>query len=103
MFWSKTVPKGYMISAHRSPADPEKAAAYREFAKPALEAAGGRFLAVGGQVVAKENGVAERTILIEFESFEAAVAAYESDAYQEALRALDGGADRDIRLFEGLE
>ena len=103
MFWSKTVPKGYKISAHRSPADPEKAAAYREFAKPALEAAGGRFLAVGGQVVAKENGVAERTILIEFESFEAAVAAYESDAYQEALRALDGGADRDIRLFEGLE
>ena len=103
MFWSKTVRKGYMISAHRSPADPEKAAAYREFAKPALEAAGGRFLAVGGQVVAKENGVAERTILIEFESFEAAVAAYESDAYQEALRALDGGADRDIRLFEGLE
>ena len=103
MFWSKTVPKGYMISGHRSPADPEKAAAYREFAKPALEAAGGRFLAVGGQVVAKENGVAERTILIEFESFEAAVAAYESDAYQEALRALDGGADRDIRLFEGLE
>ena len=97
------MPKGYMISAHRSPADPDKAAAYREFAKPAIEAAGGKFLAGGGQVVAKENGIAERTILIEFESFEAAVAAYESDAYQEALRALDGGADRDIRLLEGLD
>lgn len=97
------MPKGYMISAHRSPADPDKAAAYREFAKSAIEAAGGKFLAGGGKVVAKENGVAERTILIEFESLEAAVAAYESDAYQKALRALDGGADRDIRLFEGLD
>ena len=40
--------------------------------------------------------------MIEFESYEAAIAAYESKAYQEALRVLDGGADRDIRLFEGL-
>lgn len=96
------MPKGYMISAHRSPADPDKSAAYRELAIPALEGAGGKFLAAGGKVVAKENGVEERTILIEFESFDAAVAAFEGDAYQEAIRALDGGADRDIRLFEGL-
>ena len=41
---------------------------------------GGKFLASGGRVVAKENGIAERTILIEFESFETAVAAFESDA-----------------------
>ncbi len=96
------MPKGYMISAHRSTANPEKATAYRALAVPALEAAGGTFLAAGGRVVAKENGREERTILIEFDSFEAAVAAYESDAYQAALAALDGGADRDIRLFEGV-
>lgn len=59
-----------MISAHRSPADPEKAAAFRKSAKSALEGAGGKFLASGGQVVARENGIAERTILIEFENFE---------------------------------
>ena len=53
--------------------------------------------------MAKENGLAERTVLIEFESMEAAIAAYESAAYQEALAVLSGGADRDIRLFEGLE
>ena len=97
------MPKGYMISAHRSTANPEKAAAYRALAIPALEAAGGKFLAAGGRVTAKENGRDERTILIEFESFEAAIAAYESDDYQLALAALDGGADRDIRLFEGVE
>ena len=97
------MPKGYMISAHRSTANPENATAYRALAIPALEAAGGKFLAAGGRVVAKENGRDERTILIEFDSFEAAVAAYESDAYKLVLAALDGGADRDIRLFEGVE
>ena len=70
------MPKGYMISAHRSTANPEKATAYRALALPAMESAGGKFLAAGGRVVAKENGREERTILIEFESFEAAIAAY---------------------------
>ena len=97
------MPKGYMISAHRKEADPVKRAAYLELAAPALEAAGGRFLAKGGRVQARENGIAGRTILIEFESYEAAVSAYDSEPYREALRALDGGADRDIRLFEGVE
>ena len=97
------MPKGYMISAHRSSADPDKAAAYRKIAVPALKKHGGKFLAGGGQVIAKENGIAERTILIEFESFQSAIAAYESEDYQNALTVLDGGADRDIRLFEGLD
>ena len=39
--------------------------------------------------------------MVEFESFEKAKAAYNSDDYQAALKALDGGADRDIRIFEG--
>ena len=96
------MPKGYMISAHRSEADPVKRAAYLEIAEDALIAAGGRFLAKGGKVVAKENGIVQRTVLIEFDSFDAAVAAYESEGYQKALDALVGGADRDIRLFEGI-
>ena len=97
------MPKGYMISAHRSEADPGKRAAYLELAGPAIMAAGGRFLAGGDcRVVAKENGIAQRTVLIEFDSFDAAGAAYESEAYQKALEALSGGADRDVRLFEGI-
>ena len=88
--------KGYMISAHRCAADLEKASAYRDLAVPALISMGGKFLSAGGRVVAKENGLAERTILIEFESFEAAVNAYESEAYQKALKLLSGGADRDV-------
>ena len=95
--------KGYMLSAHRKEADPVKREAYMKLASSALEAAGGKFLAKGGRIEARENGLAERTILIEFISYEAAIAGYECEAYQEALRALDGGADRDIRLFEGLD
>ena len=53
-------------------------------------------------MVAKENGLAQTTTVIEFESFEAAVAAYESEDYQNALEALAGGSDRDIRLIEGV-
>ena len=49
-----------------------------------------------------KNGVKEQTVLIEFESLEKALQAYESPEYQEALKALDGGADRDFRIFEGL-
>ena len=41
-------------------------------------------------------------MLIEFHSYEAAVAAYDCPAYQKALEALDNGADRDIRIFEGV-
>ena len=73
-----------------------------KLAIPAIEGAGGKILAKGGRVQARENGIAERTVLVEFETFEAAVAAYESAPYQEALRALEGGADREIRLFEGV-
>jgi uncharacterized protein (DUF1330 family) len=97
------MPKGYMLSAHRKLADPEKAEAYRALARPALEAMGGKIIAAADNIVAKESGRTERTVLIQFESMAAAVAAYESDAYKEALDALEGGADRDIRLFEGLE
>ena len=96
------MPKGYMISAHRSEADPVKRAAYLELAGPAIEAAGGKILSKGARVVAKENGLAQQTVIIEFESFEAAVAAYESADYQKALEALAGGSDRDIRLIEGV-
>jgi uncharacterized protein (DUF1330 family) len=49
-----------------------------------------------------EGGTALRTTLIEFDTVKAAVDAYNSSAYQEALRALGDGARRDIRIVEGI-
>jgi uncharacterized protein (DUF1330 family) len=95
--------KAYWINAFLVVRDPEKLAAYAALAGPAIEAAGGRFLARGPAAAAFEDGRMERTTLIEFPSVDAAVAAYHSPAYQDALRALDGAADRDIRIVEAVD
>jgi uncharacterized protein (DUF1330 family) len=92
--------KAYWINTFRSIHDEQKLAAYIELAGPAMRAAGGRFLARGLPARAFESGLVERTTLIEFDSVEDAVAAYDSPAYQEALRALDDGAERDLRIIE---
>ena len=86
--------KGYWVGAYRSISDPTALASYAKLAGPAVEAAGGRFLARGGTVKTHEAGVNERTVIVEFASFELAQAAYESKAYKEALAALGGGAVR---------
>ncbi|MEQ8179858.1 MAG: DUF1330 domain-containing protein [Amphiplicatus sp.] len=92
--------KAYWINSFQSVSDPEKLGAYIKLAGPAMRAAGGRFLARGQPARAFEEGVMERLTLIEFDSVEAAVAAYESDAYQAALRVLGDGAVRDLRIIE---
>ena len=98
------MPKGYWVSAYRTISDPEKLAAYNKLAALAVKAAGGRtFVRGGGRVVAREAGIAERTVLVEFDSFEQAVAAYESAAYQEALAVLSDGVERDFRIVEGFD
>jgi uncharacterized protein (DUF1330 family) len=96
------VAKGYWVSAYRTISDPEKLAAYNKLAGPAVAAGGGRPFVRGGRVVAHDDGVAERVVLIEFDSFEQAVAAHASEAYQQALLVLADGVERDFRIVEGL-
>jgi uncharacterized protein (DUF1330 family) len=97
------VAKGYWVSVYRTISDPEKLAAYTKLAGPAVQAGGGRRLVRGGRVVAHDAGIAEFTVLIEFDSFEQALAARESEAYQEALVALSDGVERDFRIVEGID
>ncbi len=92
--------KPYWINTFRSVRDPEKLARYVELAGPVMHQAGGRFLARGQPVRVFEAGVYERTVIIEFDSVEHAIAAYKSPGYQAALRALGDGAVRDIRIIE---
>ena len=94
--------KAYWVSTYRAVKDAEKVAAYAKLAGPALTAAGGRFLARGAPSMAYELGLIERTVLVEFDNVEQAIAAHDSPAYQAALAALGDGADRDIRLIEGV-
>jgi len=93
--------KGYWVTCYREISDPAKLAAYAQLAGPALEAAGGRFLARGVASKVYEDGRPERTVLIEFDSVDQAVAAHNSPAYQKALAALADGAVRDLRIVAG--
>ncbi len=94
--------RAYWINVFRSVSDETKLADYIRLAAPAIIAAGGRYLARGTPARVFEAGAIERTAVIEFDSVGAAVAAYESPAYQEALRALDGAAVRDLRIIEAV-
>ena len=62
----------------------------------------GTFLARDLPSHAFEFGVVERTTLIEFDSVDAAEAAYRSAAYEEALEVLGDAAERDLRIIEAL-
>ncbi len=94
--------KAYWISAYRSVSDPKKVAEYAALAGPAIAEGGGKFLARGAAVKAYESGVMERSVIIEFDSVEAATATHDSAGYRAALKALGNGADRDLRIVEGV-
>lgn len=97
------MPKAYWISAYRAINDDQALAAYAKLAGPALSAAGGRFLARGLPAAVKEHGLMQRTVVVEFDNLQAALAAYDSPAYQEAVAALgDNGVVREIRIIEGV-
>lgn len=93
--------KAYWIAFYRSIRKPEALAGYAKLAGPAIQAAGGRFLARGNPVKVYEAGLEQRTVVIEFDSVQAAVAAHDSPGYQEALKALGEAAERDMRIVEG--
>lgn len=94
--------KAYWVATYRSVTNPDALAAYAKLSGPAIAAAGGRILARGLPSMVYEAGLEQRTVLIEFDSVEHAKAAHDSPAYQEAMALLAGGAERDIRIVEGL-
>jgi uncharacterized protein (DUF1330 family) len=95
--------KGYWVITYRSISDESAVKAYGALAVPAVEASGGRFLTKStSQVQAHEAGLQQRVVLVEFDSFQVALATHESEAYRKALQALGSGAARDVRIVEGV-
>jgi uncharacterized protein (DUF1330 family) len=97
------MPKGYWVTSYHAISDPAKLAAYAALAPAAIAPFGGRYLARGTAAAAYEAGIKERIVISEFPSVADAIAAHDSAAYQEALKALGNGAVREIRIVEGLE
>jgi uncharacterized protein (DUF1330 family) len=50
-------------------------------------------------VTAHEAGLKQMTVVVEFDSYEIALAAYESADYKKALAALGSGVQRDFRIY----
>jgi uncharacterized protein (DUF1330 family) len=70
---------------------------------PVLQKLGGRILARGLPLQVYDDGMMERTVLLEFDSVEQAIAAHDSPEYQEALVLLGNAVERDLRIIEGVE
>lgn len=94
--------KGYIVVTYRKITDQDKWAAYAKLAAPAIQKAGGRFIVRAIPSKVYEAGLKERVVVIEFDNVHKALAAHDTPGYQEALRALGDGAERDFRIVEGL-
>lgn len=95
--------KAYWIAFYRSIKKPDALAAYAKLAAPAVQAGGGRFLVRGMPAKVYEAGLNQRTVMIEFDSLEKAIATHDSPGYQAALKVLGKDAvERELRIVEGV-
>jgi uncharacterized protein (DUF1330 family) len=94
--------KAYWVVTYRKVTNQEKWGAYAKIAVPAVQKSGGTFIARGMPAKIYEKGINDRVVLIEFPSLAQAIAAHDTPEYGQALRALGDGAERDLRIVEGV-
>jgi len=94
--------KGYWLAIYKNIRDADQLAAYAKKASVAIAEGGGTFLSRGMPVQVLEAGEDTRTVLIEFDSPEAAIAAYNSEIYADALATLGDAAEREIRILDSV-
>jgi uncharacterized protein (DUF1330 family) len=94
--------KGYWVVAYRTVGDDATMKNYVALAGAALRPFEARLLIPpGSAVTAHEAGLKQMTVVVEFDSYEIAQAAYESADYKKAVAALGSGVERDFRIAEG--
>ncbi|HUO33906.1 MAG TPA: DUF1330 domain-containing protein [Candidatus Acidoferrum sp.] len=94
--------KGYWVVCYESVSNPDALVEYRKLAGAAVSVSGGHAIISNSPARVHEAGVDQRVVIIEFDSLEKAIAAYESDEYKKALVALGNAAKRDFRIVEGV-
>ena len=97
-----TARKGYWI-AHVDVRDPEGYKAYQSANATAFGKFGARFLVRGGRQEVTEGRARSRSVVIEFPSYEAALACYRSPDYQAAKALRMGKAEIDLVVIEGYD
>ena len=93
--------KGYWI-AMVDITDPEAYPGYIAANKTAFEKYGAKFLVRGGRHEDPEGPTGTRHVVIEFESYEAALACYNSPEYQEALKIRLASSQAHFAIVEGV-
>jgi uncharacterized protein (DUF1330 family) len=84
--------------------DPEQYEQYKAAAFDAVTAAGGRYLARGGELAVLEGDwQPSRLVVLEFEDLAAAKRWYQSDIYQDAKKLREGAAHLRAVAVQGLD
>lgn len=95
--------KAYWI-AHVDVTDPDQYVQYTQRAPAAFALYGGKLLARGGRSEAMEGRTTpQRSVVIEFPSYEQALACYRSAEYQQACQYRQGAARAEVIIVEGVE
>jgi uncharacterized protein (DUF1330 family) len=95
--------KGYWVVAYRKVGDEATMKNYIALARAALGKFGAHTLvSPASAVTAHEAGLQQMTVVVEFDSYETALAAYESADYKKALAVLGSSVERDFRIAEGV-
>ena len=94
--------KAYWV-AHVDVADPQVYDEYRRLNAAPFAEFGARFIVRGGEQEVREGTARSRTVVIEFPSYEAAVACFESPAYQAAMAVRTAVSTADMVIVRGYE
>lgn len=96
------MPKGYIIG-HVTIHDPEAYKGYGAKNNEIFPKHGGKFLVRGGKSEILEGECHPRHVIVEFPSYEAALAAYNDPEYQENMKTRLANSDGTIMVVEGYE
>ena len=96
--------KGYWIATQNNIPELNKYSAYAKAAKVTLNEFNGKIVIAGSTETGIEDGsIGLRSVIVEFDTYETALAAYNSASYQKAIMELDGTLKRDFRIIRGTD
>ena len=82
--------------------NPEEYSKYVQLATDIIDKHNGHFLVRGGNQVEFEESGYERTVVVEFNSFEDALNCYKSSEYQSALKFAKNSSKRYVSIVKGV-
>ena len=102
IFKGTKMPKAYWV-AHVDVEDPQIYEDYKRLNAAPFAEYGARFLVRGGQQTVREGAARGRTVVIEFPSYAAALACFDSPGYQQAKAVRDPISMADMVIVEGYD